>query len=141
MLIFVYIADLSIIHCLIIIMKLQKNINNCPLHKISIIPFKRCPYLRSYLTELFRILWNSGKTPHIWKRACTILIHKKVTLRIHQGLGLLPSRHFLLICSLPAYAIQCMLFYNAMGTLNTKFKRASFPSYPGLSNTLLSLPM
>ena len=48
-----------------------------PLDKISIIPFKHCPYLRSYLTELFRIIWKSGKAPHVWKRACTILIHKK----------------------------------------------------------------
>ena len=45
-------------------------------NKISIIPFKRCPHLRSYLTELFRIIWKSGKNPHVWKRACTILIHK-----------------------------------------------------------------
>ena len=59
----------------------------CPLDKISIIPFKRCPYLRSYLTELFRIIWKSGNTPRAWKKACTILIHKKVTLQIQLILG------------------------------------------------------
>ena len=49
----------------------------CPSDKISIIPFKRCPYLRSYITELFRIIWQSGEIPCVWKKACTVLIHKK----------------------------------------------------------------
>ena len=49
----------------------------CPLDKISIIPFKRCPYLRSYIAELFRIIWQSGEVPVEWKKACTVLIHKK----------------------------------------------------------------
>ena len=49
----------------------------CPLVKISIIPFKCCPYLRSYLTKLFRISWKSGNTPRAWKKACIILTHRK----------------------------------------------------------------
>ena len=49
----------------------------CPLDKLSVIPFKRCPYLRTYLTELFSLLWNSGEIPMSWKRACTVLVHKK----------------------------------------------------------------
>ena len=49
----------------------------CTLHKISIIPSEQCPYLRSYLTELFRAIWQSGETPLEWKRASTVLIHKK----------------------------------------------------------------
>ena len=56
----------------------------CPLDKISVIPFKRCPYLRSYLTGLFLANQDqsglfqdqSGDTPLEWKRACSILIHK-----------------------------------------------------------------
>ena len=124
-----------------VVPRIKASGSHCPLHKISIIIFKRCPYLRSYLTDLFRIIRKSGKTPHVWKRACTILIHKKVIIQIHHILGLLPTRQFLLRYSLPAYMIQCMSSYNTMGTLNTKFKRASFPSYPELSNTLLSLRM
>ena len=42
-----------------------------------IIPFKRCPYLQSYITELFHIIWQSDEIPCVWKRACTVLIHKK----------------------------------------------------------------
>ena len=49
----------------------------CPLDKISIIPFKRCSYLRSYITELFHLIWQSGDIPDVWKKACTVLIHKK----------------------------------------------------------------
>ena len=36
-----------------------------------------CPYLRSKLTEIFRVIWLSGDIPNEWKKACTILIHKK----------------------------------------------------------------
>ena len=49
----------------------------CPLDKISIIPFKRCPYIRSYIAEFFRLIWQSGKVPTVRKKACTVLIHKK----------------------------------------------------------------
>ena len=48
-----------------------------PLDQISIICFKRCPYLRTYLTELMQAAWLSGTVPDKSKKACTILIHKK----------------------------------------------------------------
>ena len=47
-----------------------------PLDQISIICFKRCPYLRTYLAELIQAVWLSGTVPDEWKKACTILIHK-----------------------------------------------------------------
>ena len=49
----------------------------CPLDQISIICFKRCPFLRTVITRIFRIIWTSGHIPHEWKKACTILVHKK----------------------------------------------------------------
>ena len=49
----------------------------CPLDKTSIIPFKRCPYLRSYRTAVFNVIWQSGEIPAGWKKACTVLLHKK----------------------------------------------------------------
>ena len=49
----------------------------CPLDQLSIISFKHCPYLRTYLTELIHDIWLFGTVPTEWKRACTILIHKK----------------------------------------------------------------
>ena len=48
-----------------------------PLDKISIIPFKCCPSLRSYITAVFNTIWTSGEIPAEWKKACTVLAHKK----------------------------------------------------------------
>ena len=49
----------------------------CPLDKISIISFKRCPFLRSFLTNTIRVIWESGHIPENWKKACTVVVHKK----------------------------------------------------------------
>jgi len=37
-----------------VIRKMKASGSPCPLDQISIISFKRCPYLRTYLTELLR---------------------------------------------------------------------------------------
>ncbi len=60
-----------------IIRKMKTSGSPSPLDQISIICFKRCPYLRTYLTELIQAVWLSGTVPDEWKKACTILIHKK----------------------------------------------------------------
>ena len=60
-----------------IIRKMKASGSSCPLDQLSIISFKRCPYLRTYITELIRAVWLSGVVPTEWKKACTILIHKK----------------------------------------------------------------
>ena len=44
---------------------------------ISIICFKRCPYLWSFLTEIIRVLWTTGHVPSEWKKACTVLVYIK----------------------------------------------------------------
>ena len=60
-----------------IIRKMKSSGSPCPLDQLSIICFKRCPYLRTYLSELIHEIWLSGTVPTEWKKACTILIHKK----------------------------------------------------------------
>ena len=60
-----------------VVRRIKASGSPCPLDQISIIPFKRCPYLRSYLTEIFRIMWQPGEIPDVWKKACTVLVHKK----------------------------------------------------------------
>ena len=60
-----------------IIRKMKASGSPCPLDQISIICFKRCPFLRSYLTYLIHAVLSSGSIPSEWKKACTILIHKK----------------------------------------------------------------
>ena len=49
----------------------------CPLDQISIICYKRCPYLRSYLTAIIEEIWKKKVIPPTWKKAITILIPKK----------------------------------------------------------------
>ena len=60
-----------------VIRKMKSSGSPCPLDQLSIICFKRCPYLRTYLSELIQEIWLSGTVPNEWKKACTILIHKK----------------------------------------------------------------
>ena len=54
-----------------IIRKMKSSGSPCPLDQLSIICFKRCPYLRTYLTDLIHDIWLSGTVPTKWKRACT----------------------------------------------------------------------
>ena len=49
----------------------------CPLDKISIIPFKIYLYLRSYITAVVKVIWQSGEIPADWKKACTVFVHKE----------------------------------------------------------------
>ena len=56
---------------------MKSSASLCPLDQLSIICFKRCPYLRSYLTNIIHESWKSQAVPTTWKKACTILIHKK----------------------------------------------------------------
>ena len=59
-----------------VVRKIKASGSLCHLDQISVIPFKRCAFLRSYLTEVFRIIWLTGEIPDVWKKACTVLVHK-----------------------------------------------------------------
>ena len=60
-----------------VIRKMKSRGSPCPLDQISIIPFKRCPILRTQLWRLVCKCWQETQIPSIWKRAVTILIRKK----------------------------------------------------------------
>ena len=60
-----------------IIRNMKASASPCLLDQVSIISFKRCPYLRSYLTDLKRRGLSSGVVPSACKGACTVLVHKK----------------------------------------------------------------
>ena len=49
----------------------------CPLDQVSIICFKRCPYLRSFILNICTEVLGSNTLPAQWTKAATILIHKK----------------------------------------------------------------
>ena len=48
-----------------------------PLHQISIICFKKCPFLRTYLRATCEEIWATKEIPSIRCNATTILIYKK----------------------------------------------------------------
>ena len=60
-----------------VIRRMKSSGSPCPLDHLSIICFKRCPFLRTFLADIIRDVWSSGSVPSEWKKACTILIHKK----------------------------------------------------------------
>ena len=43
-----------------VIRRMKSSGSPCPLDQLSIICFKRCPFLRTHLTELIRAVWLSG---------------------------------------------------------------------------------
>ena len=49
----------------------------CLLDPRSIICFKRCPYLRSYITDITKSIRSSGIVSNEWRKSCTLLAHKK----------------------------------------------------------------
>ena len=49
----------------------------CPIDQISIIPFKRCPILRTQLWRIISKCWTEKYIPTVWKRAVAVLIYKK----------------------------------------------------------------
>ena len=49
----------------------------CPIDQISIIPFTRCPILRTQLWRILSKCWTEKRIPIIWKWAVAVFIYKK----------------------------------------------------------------
>ena len=60
-----------------IINRMKSSSSPCPVDQISVICFKRCPYLRSYITAVCSQVLASQLIPSPWRRATSILIHKQ----------------------------------------------------------------
>ena len=58
------------------IQKAKNRSAPCPLDQVSIIVFKKCPILRTYLTKLLAECWSSSDIPKIWGSGQTILLYK-----------------------------------------------------------------
>ena len=69
------------------IRRLEASGSPYPLDEISIIPFKRSPYLRSYITAVSNFIWQSGEIPADWKKAWLLFI-RRVIPQIHPISGL-----------------------------------------------------
>ena len=60
-----------------IIKQMKGSSSPCPIDQVSIICFKRCPYLRSYVAAVCSNVLASQHIPSPWRRATTILLHKQ----------------------------------------------------------------
>ena len=60
-----------------VISRMKTSGSPCPLDQLSIICFKRCPYLRSYILKVCNEVIAKNSIPESWKKAVTILIYKK----------------------------------------------------------------
>ena len=60
-----------------IVKRMKASGSPCPLDQISIICFKRCSILRSFVLEICKEILRRKSIPESWKRAATILIYKK----------------------------------------------------------------
>lgn len=57
--------------------KIKSRSSPCPLDQISIIIFKKCPILRTFLHKLIVKCWSSSSIPSCWRQGLTVLIYKK----------------------------------------------------------------
>ena len=55
--------------------RMKSRKSPCPLDQLSVIMLKRCPFLRTYLSQIIKQVWNSKNIPAAWCSATTILIH------------------------------------------------------------------
>ena len=60
-----------------IICEMKASGSPCPLDQISIIRFKCCPYLQSFITQAIAKVWVKDCIANEWKKVVNILIHKK----------------------------------------------------------------
>ena len=60
-----------------VIVKMKSGASPCPLDQISVIPFKKCPYLRTFLWRIISSAWARAEFLKAWKQGITILAYKK----------------------------------------------------------------
>ena len=60
-----------------VIMKMKSGTSPCPLDQISVILFKKCPHLRTFLWRIISSAWTRAEFPKAWKQGITILVYKK----------------------------------------------------------------
>ena len=58
-------------------MRMKSGASPCPLDQISVIPLKKCPYLRTFLWRIISSAWTRAEFPKAWKQGITILAYKK----------------------------------------------------------------
>ena len=65
-----------------VIMKMKSGASPRPLDQISVIPLKKCPYLRIFLWRIISSAWTRAEFPEAWKQEMPILASKKDSILI-----------------------------------------------------------
>ena len=120
-----------------VIRKMKASGSPCPLDPLSIICFKQCPFLRTYLSQIVRTAWSTGSVPSEWKWACTILIHKKENLMTLLTSVLLLYNLCLIRFLLRVFVMPFSTSSPLTTTLNMKFKKDLHQVFVELLSTLL----
>ena len=60
-----------------VIMKMKSSAPPCLLDQISVITFKKCPVLRSRLTNILQVAWTAKTFLDVWKSGVTVLAYEK----------------------------------------------------------------
>ena len=103
----------------------------CPLDKIYIIPFKRWPSLRSYITAVVKVIWQSGEIPADWKKACTVLVHKKGDTADPSNFRPLTLESVLLKIFTSCLRDSMFAFLKANGFIEHKIQKGFLPNISG----------
>ena len=56
---------------------MKSSTSPCLLDQIIVILFKKCPFLRSRLTNILQTAWSTKTFPDVWKSGVTVLAFKK----------------------------------------------------------------
>ena len=108
----------------------------CPLDQLSVISFKRSPYLRTYLTKLIGEIWQSRIVPTQWKRGSYQVDHKKGKVDDPSNFHpiTLQSGPLKVFTSCLRNATYCFLIANKF--IEQSIQTASHLTYLALQNTL-----
>ena len=108
----------------------------CPLDQIPIIVFKRSAYLQSYLTAIINRIWVSGKIPKAWKKAVSILIHKKDSTDDPQNFRPITLQSVPLKIYTSALRNKMFYFLKINGYIEQSIKKVLPQEYRELTNIL-----
>jgi len=122
-----------------IIRSMKSSSSPCPLDGISVIIFKRCPILRTYLAKIISTCWRANYFPKIWRRASVSLLYKKGDPEDPQNfrpIALQPALGKILSACI-RHKIWSFLFSNKL--VDTKMQKGFWPGIAGVTEHIQTL--
>jgi hypothetical protein len=113
--------------------KMKNSSSPCPLDQIPVIPFKKCPILRTFLHKLLVSCWSQSKIPKSWGQGLTILIYKKGATDLPESFRpiTLQSIPYKILSSILRSRITNFLMVNKL--VNTTIQKGFWPRSNGVT--------